>query len=40
MSDKQKLHKMIDDISDTGALAYLATFIELWLEKWGGRCRK
>lgn len=34
--NRKKLHKMIDCISDGGTLEYLATFVALFLEKWGG----
>lgn len=34
--NKQKLHEMIDSISDSGIAEYLVTFITLFLEKWGG----
>lgn len=34
--NKQKLHNLIDGISDSGTLEYLATFIALFLAKWGG----
>lgn len=33
--NKQKLHQMIDGISNRGIAEYLARFIELFLEKWG-----
>lgn len=33
---KQKLHNLIDGISDSGTLEYLVTFITLFLQKWGG----
>ena len=33
--NKQKLHEMIDSITKEGTLAYLARFVELFLEKWG-----
>lgn len=33
--NKRKLHKMIDSIAKEGTVAYLARFIELWLEIWG-----
>lgn len=29
------LHKMIDGISSSGTLEYLATFVSLFLQKWG-----
>lgn len=35
--NKQKLHAMIDGISDSGIAEYLETFIRLFLEKWGGK---
>lgn len=34
--NKQKLHELIDSISDSGTVEYLVTFITLFLEKWGG----
>lgn len=34
--NKQKLHELIDSISDNGIAEYLVTFITLFLEKWGG----
>lgn len=34
--NKQKLHALIDSISDSGTVEYLVTFITLFLEKWGG----
>nr|DAQ23282.1 MAG TPA: hypothetical protein [Bacteriophage sp.] len=29
------LHKLIDSITSGGTLEYLATFVRLFLEKWG-----
>lgn len=34
--NKQRLHALIDNISDNGTVEYLVTFITLFLEKWGG----
>lgn len=34
--NKQKLHALIESISDSGTVQYLVTFITLFLEKWGG----
>lgn len=34
--NKQRLHALIDSISDNGTVEYLVTFITLFLEKWGG----
>lgn len=36
MENKQRLHALIDSITDSGTLEYLVTFITLFLEKWGG----
>lgn len=37
MSDsKQKLHNLIESISDSGTIEYLVTFITLFLQKRGG----
>lgn len=33
MDNRQKLHQMIDSISGEGTLAYLETFIRLFIEK-------
>lgn len=35
VENRQKLHDMIDGISDSGTLEYLVTFIGLFLKKWG-----
>ena len=32
--NKQKLHTLIDSISDNGVAEYLVTFITLFLQKW------
>lgn len=34
--NKQRLHILIDGITDTGTVEYLLTFITLFLQKWGG----
>lgn len=34
--NKQKLHELIDGISDSGIAEYLVTFVALFLQKWGG----
>lgn len=36
IENKQKLHELIDSISDSGTVEYLVTFITLFLQKWGG----
>lgn len=36
IENKQKLHTLIDSISDNGTVEYLVTFITLFLQKWGG----
>lgn len=36
VENKQRLHILIDSISDSGTVEYLITFITLFLEKWGG----
>lgn len=36
MDNKEKLHNMIDSITNKGTLEYLVTFIGLFLEKRGG----
>ncbi len=38
--NKQKLHAMIDSISNEGIAEYLETFIRLFLEKWGAMWRE
>lgn len=35
MKDKENTIHMISNIQDSGILAYLNRFIELFLEKWG-----
>lgn len=34
--NKQRLHALIDSVSDSGTVEYLLTFITLFLQKWGG----
>ncbi len=34
--NKQRLHALIDSISDSGTVECLLTFITLFLQKWGG----
>lgn len=34
--NKEKLHKMIDEIISADIAEYLETFIRLYLERWGG----
>ena len=34
--NKQRLHNLIDSVSDSGTVEYLLTFITLFLQKWGG----
>lgn len=36
VENKQKIHALINSISDNGIAEYLVTFITLFLEKWGG----
>ena len=33
--NKAWLHELIDGISNEGTLEYLATFVSLFLQKWG-----
>lgn len=33
--NRAMLHKLIDSITSSGTLEYLATFVRLFLEKWG-----
>lgn len=33
---RTKLHGLIDTIEYVGTMEYLAKFVELFLEKWGG----
>ena len=33
--NRMSLHKMIDEISNSGTLEYLVTFVSLFLQKWG-----
>ena len=34
--NKKKLHEMIDEITREDTAEYLETFVQLYLEKWGG----
>lgn len=34
-NNREMLHKMIDSITNQGTLDYLATFVKLFLERWG-----